>query len=56
MAHPIEERNLAYKSNIMPWSSPCKCPAHITYGRAIGFETIKLMKAGIAVTAFNEIL
>ena len=30
-----------FLANIMPWSSPCKCPAHIAYGRAIGIETLK---------------
>ena len=35
----------------MPWSSPCKCPAHITYGRAIGIETLwMIVKAGYRIS------
>ena len=31
----MPEGSLAIMCNIMPWSSPCKLPAYITYGTAI---------------------
>ena len=35
----------------MPWSSPCKCPAHIAYGRAIGIKTLwMIVKAGYRIS------
>jgi len=39
----LEQTEMFYflKVNIMPWSSPCKCPVHIMYGTAIGVLEVK---------------
>ena len=31
----------------MPWSGPCKCPAHILYGTAIGVLKLNVIVLGI---------
>ena len=38
---------IAVSCNIMPWSSPCKCPAHILYGTAIGVLKLNVIVLGI---------